>query len=387
MKRVLAAVAGIAALVLMLAGCGGTTVKTPTVRTVAPSQTTAAKGLPPCLTDGTAANFAMQCATPPTTSGLPTIASGNTYGIDSYGASNAGLPESFDCSYLSGVPGGKDWDSTTIHEWTGRGKHICAVWETSAARAYGGYNAGRDDAEAALRESRDIGLPAYVPLRFAVDTGTFGAIPSAIVGYFEGAHSILGDRTGAYGSYYIITGLEARGIITKYTAWQTVGWSYGHVSDACIYQYNINQYLDGYSVDYDVARPGCAAAFYEYTPPPAPIVCFGKHAENSSTCRTARADVAKWQKAVGANRRVSARLKCPTNVRELTKLRQRETWFAGKLRRYPHVKAASRRQAVTATRRAVNRERAYVGKQRCGLWSSRESYFAGRVAATERKYS
>jgi hypothetical protein len=195
----------------------------------------------------------MQCAAGATGIAPPVsgrLGAGALYGVDSYGALPSYINAHFDCTYLSGYPGGKDWTYEARASWVGRGKGACEVWETSATRAYDGYSAGQSDARAAAYESARVGFPTYVPIRFAVDTEASGA---SIRSYFQGVHSILGSRTGAYGSYYVITGLESYGLITPRTAWQTVAWSYGHRSNACLYQASINNWLDGHSVDSDYA--------------------------------------------------------------------------------------------------------------------------------------
>jgi hypothetical protein len=342
---------------------------------------TASAATPPSCTPG---NYYMQCAanapgqTPPTQLG----ATAGTFGVDSYGAANPGIAATFDCTYLSGSPGGKDWTASGRAAWVARGKKTCVVWETYANRAEFGYGAGQDDARAARAEAAAVGFPTYVPIRFAVDTDTSAANVAA---YFEGVKSILGDRTGAYGSYTIVTGLEARGITTPRNDWQTIAWSYGNRSRACLYQSSINDTLDGESVDYDTAS--CADFGqdpYAQTPK---TVCFGKHAQGSKACQAIHADVRKWQAAVKSSNGAYDARGCVALTKTRNTLNARWDWFWTQLREHPKVKTAYRKAALASTGRAVNSVRRVITGRACLTFSGRVSYFTALIQATERKYT
>jgi hypothetical protein len=251
--------------VLALAGCGGhhhaTSTTTATTTTAPPQPPVPLKGIP-C----TASNYAMQCA------GAAAIAAPNppkgllsvpavpiTYGTDTNGgaATIAGSSLThFDCSYLSGVPG-KDWTTGDLAAWHAQGKPTCVVFEQSASQAENGYDQGVRDAHAALAEANSLGIPSYVPIHFAVDTGASGL---AVKDYFLGTKAVLGlARNGAYGSYFVIRDLVEWGIITNEGAWQTRAWSEGLVwPQGCEYQYAIppmaNTSIDGEGVDLDISR-------------------------------------------------------------------------------------------------------------------------------------
>lgn len=112
-----------------------------------------------------------------------------------------------------------------VASYKAAGLGIVVVWETTAGRARAGHAAGVADAQAAEAQRKAVGLPADMPLHFAVDTDTDWAHVTA---YFDGAASVLGRaRTGVYGGFKVIEGAAAAGY--RYL-WQTVAWSGGHWS-------------------------------------------------------------------------------------------------------------------------------------------------------------
>lgn len=103
---------------------------------------------------------------------------------------------------------------------------IVANWETTANRMKAGYDAGRNDARRADAALRRLGHPAGRPVYFSAD---FDATPSdqvAIDSYLNGVSDVIGqDRTGVYGSYYVVKRCHGNG--TARWGWQTGAWSGG----------------------------------------------------------------------------------------------------------------------------------------------------------------
>lgn len=352
------------------------------------SSAAAPAGLPSGACQGS--NYAMQCkgSTPPR-SAAPThpTATPSVFGVDSYGAANSGIAANFDCSYLSGSPGGKDWTASAIRSWTARHKSVCVVWETYANRAEYGYESGQIDARRARAEAAELGIPTYVPVRFAVDTDTSA---SAVLSYFQGVKSIIGGRTGVYGSYRVVAGLESAQVTTPAADWQTVAWSNGARGRACLYQSSINHVLNGASVDYDNAT--CANfGQYPYSPPAPKLVCFGKGATpKNATCRKITAQVASDQRASASSRRAYKARGCGPLVTLRDRLNARWSWFWN----HTHVKRLeakakqpSRFRALAATARAVNGVRRTITGRECVVFSSRGVNYDAKIAALRKQYS
>lgn len=262
------------AVVFVLTGCTKTTNSTHTktvIATVAPgpSSTTTtsstATNTPPlpgdCSLSKTNTKYSMLCpGTTPVTGALKDSPQGSVgvsstlgFGIDTY---NGGNPASgsFDFSY---VPlDGKGWDPGQIQQWHNDGKSVGTVFESSSTRAYDGRAAGQSDGRYALDWANSVGMPSTVPIFFAVDTD---ATAAAVAQYFLGVHDILGGRTGAYGSYDVVEGLDhTYHLITPSTSWQTLAWSRGLVGDSCLYQRAIPEMngtlINGAWVDLDTSR-------------------------------------------------------------------------------------------------------------------------------------
>lgn len=129
-----------------------------------------------------------------------------------------------------------------------QGLSIGLVWETTANRALMGHDAGVQDAQEALKQSNALGLNCVI--YFAVD---FDATPEQqlpINEYIKGANSILGDRAGAYGGFWIIKRLFDAGLI-KY-GWQTYAWSGGQWDPrAQVKQVKNGQKIDDSEVDFN----------------------------------------------------------------------------------------------------------------------------------------
>ena len=133
----------------------------------------------------------------------------------------------------------------------GDGFAIVAVFETTAKRAEAGHAAGVADAHTAIAELAYCGLPANLPVYFAVDYDT--TVGPNVTGYFQGVASVLGlARTGGYAGYKVIKALFDKKLITY--GWQTYAWSDGKWdSRAQLQQYANNKTIGGASVDYDRA--------------------------------------------------------------------------------------------------------------------------------------
>lgn len=272
MKRVLAL--AVLACALLVAACGGShhhhaaavSSSTTTTSTTISSTSTSSLGYP-C----NPANWAMQCngaaaeqAPPPNLGVSPT----DVFGIDTYTGGNV-ASGAFDCSYV--YLAGKGWTGAALNAWHAAGKPTCAVFEQGAAQAEDGFGQGQADAHYSLDWANSVGMPSYAPIFFAVDTD---AAASSVSSYFAGVHSVLGSRTGAYGSYFVIAGLEADHLITPNTAWQTLAWSAGRVGNACLYQRAIPEmggtFVNGAWVDLDTAR--CANwGQWPLAKPPKPV--------------------------------------------------------------------------------------------------------------------
>lgn len=106
------------------------------------------------------------------------------------------------------------------------GLQLGLVWEGGAQEAQGGYNAGVNNARAALALANGIGWPASRPIYFvAEDPNT---IPTsewpAAVAYFQGIVAVLGvARVGAYGGQSLLEHLQGLGLARWF--WQVGGWS------------------------------------------------------------------------------------------------------------------------------------------------------------------
>jgi hypothetical protein len=122
------------------------------------------------------------------------------------------------------------------------GLAIGVVFEDAAGRATQGYAAGQADAAFAAQQLVVCGLPANLPIYFAVDQDVTDL---EVLPYFEGVSSVIGEpRTGVYGGYRACDGLSVGYI------WQTYAWSGGQVlADADLYQYQNGVTLCGATVD------------------------------------------------------------------------------------------------------------------------------------------
>ena len=133
--------------------------------------------------------------------------------------------------YLSTDPG-KNLQPAERDALLAEGLSIGLVWETTAARSADGFAAGAADAKAAEEQAAALGLPAGLPIFYAVD---FDADPAAVKGYFDGVHSVATRPVGIYGSLRVVDTALTGGWATY--AWQSCAWSGGVVSQrAHLYQ-------------------------------------------------------------------------------------------------------------------------------------------------------
>lgn len=118
----------------------------------------------------------------------------------------------------------KDLSLSEARKLGARGIGVGVVYETTAGRALSGYNAGINDAKAALRRASELRMPGDRPIYFAVDTDTSAG---AVKAYFQGVNKVMGGnrRVGVYGGYNVVKGLHQMGL-TKWQ-WQTSAWSGG----------------------------------------------------------------------------------------------------------------------------------------------------------------
>jgi hypothetical protein len=181
---------------------------------------------------------------------------------------------SFVCRYIGsqvhGTGRSAKWltpsEATALHV---DGFDVVAVFETTAQRAEGGAAAGTADAHTAVAELAYCGLPADLPVYWAVDYDT--TVGPHLRAYFKAIAAVLGiRRVGVYAGYKVVKVLLDEHLVTY--AWQTYAWSGGKWDTrAQIQQYSNGKTVGGASVDYDRAMH---AEFGQWpakvTPPPAP---------------------------------------------------------------------------------------------------------------------
>lgn len=140
-----------------------------------------------------------------------------------------------------------------VAELHASGLGIGAVYESTAARALGGYVAGVADASRARDALAGLGFPPGHPIYFAVDFDAQPAQFAAIDDYLAGAASVLGlARIGVYGGYGVIDHCVTQRSATWF--WQTAAWSGGRRHAYChLYQYLNAQSLNGALVDFNEA--------------------------------------------------------------------------------------------------------------------------------------
>lgn len=150
------------------------------------------------------------------------------------------------------------------------GLAIGLVWEWYAGRAKEGHDAGVQDGQAALAQANALGVPASVPLFFAVDYDAPESDQPALNAYFQGVASVIGlDRTGVYGGYYIVKRLFDAGLVKA--GWQTYAWSGGQWDSRAQLRQTLNGQWSG-QVDFDEDENGLAGLWAaDNNNPPAPV--------------------------------------------------------------------------------------------------------------------
>jgi hypothetical protein len=134
-----------------------------------------------------------------------------------------------------------------IHE---AGLSVFLIWESNPTSAGYFSNAkGVSDAKQAVEEAQYLGAPAGTAIYFTVDFDAQAADMAAIVSYFEGVKSAIGDQylVGAYGSAAVLETLKGK--VDKY--YQTYAWSDGVVFPGNIYQYQNSVTIGGVAADKD----------------------------------------------------------------------------------------------------------------------------------------
>lgn len=145
--------------------------------------------------------------------------------------------------------GGKGLDPSELADLTANGIEVPVVYESTAARALDGREAGKYDARVAQDALQAVGLPTGMPIYFAVDFDSTEGQQGPIDEYLRGCADIIGvGRVGIYGGYYPVMRSKNNG--TAKWFWQTYAWSGGQVLDGIhLYQYRNGQNLNG-AVDF-----------------------------------------------------------------------------------------------------------------------------------------
>jgi hypothetical protein len=105
---------------------------------------------------------------------------------------------------------------------------IVSNWETTATRMLDGYQAGVEDATAALAQVLACGGRKDRPIYFSADWDSTAQQQAAIDDYLRGAAWVLGvENVGIYGGYWSVSRALDNG--TAKWAWQTDAWSGGNL--------------------------------------------------------------------------------------------------------------------------------------------------------------
>jgi hypothetical protein len=122
------------------------------------------------------------------------------------------------------------------------GVEIVSNWETYADRMLEGWQAGVDDANAALAQVLRCGGQRDRPIYFSADWDAFESQQRAIDDYLRGAATVIGeDNVGVYGGYWVVKRCLDNG--TARWGWQAEAWSGGNVdSRAQLLQLNNTGY-------------------------------------------------------------------------------------------------------------------------------------------------
>jgi hypothetical protein len=198
-------------------------------------------------------------------------AQGADFAFSSLPASTAkALGFKFGISYLS-YSASKDWTQSFWNAYHAAGLKTVLNWEWGCCDAGDGYAVGQQEARQARSEANALGAPSSTPIYFSVD---YDARWSQVSAYFAGVKSVLGTRTGVYGSYFIVRSALNAGY--KW-AWQTYAWSMG----AWDTRAQLEQYLNGSTYDHD------RATTTDYGQVPRPVKAI-RHASGTANATNGR---------------------------------------------------------------------------------------------------
>lgn len=143
---------------------------------------------------------------------------------------------SFAGRYLVPETYGKALTKAEAEAITAAGLRLLTVYETTADRALGGWDAGAYDGLAAKKCADAINMPPDGIIYFAVDFDAQEKDMPKLAKYFDGAFASAGGyRIGVYGSYRVIETMKQHGVCDGF--WQCVAWSYGkHSPNRTVYQ-------------------------------------------------------------------------------------------------------------------------------------------------------
>ncbi len=169
--------------------------------------------------------------------------------------------------------GGKGLDGSELADLQANGIEVPVVFESYAARAKEGRAAGQADARTAQDELVRLGLPAGMPIYFAVDYDAPESDQGAIDEYLRGcADTITSDRVGVYAGYWVVKRCAENR--TARWLWQTYAWSGGNwYPGNHLEQYRNGQELNG-AVDFNRSKQdnyGQPSKFGGSVPAPASI--------------------------------------------------------------------------------------------------------------------
>lgn len=133
------------------------------------------------------------------------------------------------------------------------GLDLALVYESYAARALEGRQAGAQDALIALAGARGLDYPPGACLYFAVDTDVTSIYP--VLDYFRAVRLEVGDayKVGVYGEYDVVEAVMAARLADY--GWQTVAWSAGQRSTSAVVYQNGQQWFGNAADENEVTGP------------------------------------------------------------------------------------------------------------------------------------
>lgn len=165
--------------------------------------------------------------------------------------------------------GGKGLERPELDDLRANGIAVAMVYESWAARALDGREAGKQDARTSQQQLERVGLDPNMPVYFAVDFDARPDQQNLIDEYLRGAAEVLGaGRVGVYAGYHVIKRCKENG--TAAYLWQTYAWSGGNVHpDIHLYQYLNGQNVNG-AVDFNENKKADFGQEGSHPLPPAP---------------------------------------------------------------------------------------------------------------------